>query len=88
MLDSALSPPALNLAARQAVFSDALLDAQHPRPTDVIGPAKGKKAEKRFAIYRNNVISGLTEALMAAYPTVLALVGEDFFRAMGPAPSS
>jgi hypothetical protein len=35
----------------------------------------------RLAVYRNNVVVGLVEALAAAYPAVRALVGERFFKA-------
>lgn len=72
------------LIVDQAAFSHGLLDADFPTPADVVGPAKGKKANKRYNVYRNNVIVGLTEALMAAYPVVNLLVGEEFFRAMTP----
>lgn len=37
---------------------------------------------KRFAVYRNNVIVSLVDALADSYPVVQALVGEEFFRAM------
>ncbi|MDI1343690.1 MAG: DNA-binding domain-containing protein, partial [Pseudolabrys sp.] len=40
---------------------------------------------KRFAVYRNNVVVGLTEALQANFPAVCRLVGEEFFRAMARA---
>ncbi|MDX9994773.1 MAG: DNA-binding domain-containing protein [Rhodocyclaceae bacterium] len=42
----------------------------------------GSDPEKRFAVYRNNVIVSLVDALADSYPVVQALVGEDFFRAM------
>lgn len=35
--------------------------------------------EERLEIYRNNTIIGLTDALAAAYPVVVRLVGQDFF---------
>lgn len=73
------------LHTAQGHFSRALLRPDLPKPDDVIGPAQGKQAIKRFSVYRNNVIASLTEALMAAYPTIAALVGEEFFRAMAPA---
>lgn len=37
---------------------------------------------RRFAVYRNNVIVGLVDALADTYPVAQALVGEAFFRAM------
>jgi hypothetical protein len=36
----------------------------------------------RFAIYRNNVASALTNSLRVRYPVVEQLVGREFFRAM------
>jgi hypothetical protein len=40
------------------------------------------EAERRFAVYRNNVAVSLTDALAARFPVILRLVGEAFFRAM------
>lgn len=68
------------MADRQTTFANALLDAAAPVPEGIIGPA-GRPASKRFGVYRNNVVVGLVEALMATYPVVLKLVGEAFFRA-------
>ncbi|SNY91582.1 Putative DNA-binding domain-containing protein [Cohaesibacter sp. ES.047] len=70
------------LTIQQKAFSDALLAPDLPIPSGVIGPSRMKKAQKRFGIYRNNVVSSLTEALAAAFPTIHQLVGDDFFRAM------
>ena len=42
----------------------------------------GSAPEKRFAVYRNNVVVGLVDALADSFPVTQALVGEDFFRAM------
>ncbi|WP_319568130.1 HvfC/BufC N-terminal domain-containing protein [Cohaesibacter marisflavi] len=71
-----------SLHTGQASFSSALIKPDHPTPEDVIGPKPEKKAQKRFGVYRNNVIVSLTEAMMASFPTIAALVGEDYFRAM------
>ncbi len=38
--------------------------------------------EKRFAVYRNNVVVGLIDALADSFPVIRELVGEEFFRAM------
>lgn len=62
-------------------FSDALLDPEQPTPAGIVGP-DGKKADKRFNVYRNNVTVSLTGALAEIYPAVHRLVGDDFFRAM------
>jgi hypothetical protein len=58
-----------------AEIGAALLAPERAVPTGLIRP-------ERFAVYRNNVVVGLIEALAAAYPAVLALVGERFFKAM------
>jgi len=65
----------------QASFGAALLDPDLPLPEGVIGP-RGKKAQKRFAVYRNNVTVSLINALADIFPAVQRLVGEDFFRDM------
>lgn len=70
------------LAHLQGGFSASLLDPERTAPIDIVGPTPEKKAIKRFAVYRNNVVVSLVEALMAAHPTVVELVGEEFFRAM------
>lgn len=65
----------------QREFAQALL-----RP-ETISPAglttwNGSDPQHRFAVYRNNVTVSLIDALAAAYPVVLRLVGEAFFREM------
>lgn len=65
----------------QSAFATALLQPDAPLPDGVVDP-KGKPAPKRFAVYQNNVIVSLTEALAASFPAVSALVGEEFFKQM------
>jgi hypothetical protein len=65
----------------QSAFTAAILDPARPAPKGLIGPG-GKAAGKRFDVYRNNVAVGLTDALLAAYPAVAKLVGDEFFTAM------
>lgn len=67
--------------AGQAGFAQALLDPSAPPPAGVRAPGGGPVG-KRFDVYRNNVVVSLAEALRAGFPTVEALVGEDFFKAM------
>lgn len=57
----------------EAEFAAALLDPAQPVRT---------RMPHRFAIYRNNVAVGLTEALRAGFPVVEKLVGPRFFAAM------
>jgi hypothetical protein len=64
-----------------AAFAPALLDPAQAAPAIVTGP-RGKKAGKRYAVYRNNVTVSLIEALAAIYPAVQRITGPDFFRAM------
>ena len=65
----------------QSSFAAALLNPDLPIPEGVVDP-EGRPAPKRFNIYRNNVTQGLGKSLEAGFPTVMALVGADFFRAM------
>lgn len=62
-------------------FARALLNPDLPVPQGLVGPQGGPVA-RRFAIYRNNVTHGLTEALEAGFPVLRKLVGEAFFAAM------
>lgn len=65
----------------QSAFGAALLDPDLPLPEGVVGP-RGKRANKRFAVYRNNVTISLINALAEIFPAILRLVGEEFFRNM------
>lgn len=62
--------------------SQAELAAALLQPTAAV---PGRLPPDRFAVYRNNVVAGLIEALAVAYPAVAALVGERFFRAVAAA---
>jgi hypothetical protein len=65
----------------QAAFAAALLDPELPVPTALTTRA-ANVPEKRFAVYRNNVIVGLVDALATRFPATSRLVSEEFFRAM------
>jgi hypothetical protein len=67
--------------ALQAEFATSLLRADRPAPQGLVVRA-GADPERRFAVYRNNVVVGLVRALEARFPVVKRLVGNDFFRAM------
>lgn len=69
------------LSDRLNTFGAAALNARLPMPDGLVGP-DGRPSPRRFAVYRNNVVVGLVQALRAAYPVVHRLVGDDFFRAM------
>ncbi|MEE9455084.1 MAG: DNA-binding domain-containing protein [Paracoccaceae bacterium] len=68
----------------QKDFCASLLDPNIAPPKGVIGP-HGRPAGKRFDVYRNNVVTSLTEALAAGFPVVHTLVGVEFFTAMAGA---
>ncbi len=65
----------------QQSFSLALADPGLPIPANVLG-RQGKPDIRRFSVYRNNVMVGLTDALRARFPVTERLVGEEFFRAI------
>lgn len=72
------------LAERLGGFAAALLDPTLAVPTGLVGPDR-MPSVKRFAVYRNNVVVGLIDALRANYPVVCRIVGEEFFQAMAHA---
>jgi hypothetical protein len=72
------------LADRQREFAAALLDPAHAVPPGLLGPDH-QRSPRRFAVYRNNVVVGLMDALAAAFPAVCRIVGEEFFRVMARA---
>ena len=73
-----------SLSEVQADFVAALLDPASPVPAGIVGPDDGP-AVRRFAVYRNNVVSGLGNAVAGSFPAVKRIVGEEFFRTMARA---
>lgn len=65
----------------QENFAGALLDADRPVP-DAVTSHTARAPQKRFAVYRNNVVAGLIAALRAQFPACERIVGEEFFAAM------
>ncbi len=65
----------------QLAFYNALRDADAPLPDGLL-TWNGSDPAPRFAIYRNNVMASLIDALADTYPVTLLLVGDEFFRAM------
>jgi hypothetical protein len=65
----------------QNFFNSALLNSAAALPAD-IRACNRVATSRRFAIYRNNVMVTLIDALADCYPVVNALVGEEFFRTM------
>lgn len=73
--------PATGPSPDTAAFSAGLLDPERAKPGQVTGP-RGKAAEKRYNVYRNNVTVSLIEALADIFPAVQKLTGENFFQTM------
>lgn len=62
-------------------FAKPLLDPDLPPPAGLKAWNDSDPAA-RYAVYRNNVVISLIDALADAFPVVRQLVGEDFFHAM------
>lgn len=63
----------------QSLFSTLLLDPEKPCPEGLVSP-NGKSDQKRFSVYRNNVVVGLSGALADIFPAILRLLGEEAFK--------
>lgn len=63
------------------IFADSLLSTKTACPAGLTTWNQSDPA-RRFAVYRNNVMVSLIDALADACPVTQALVGEEFFRAM------
>lgn len=62
-------------------FRSAVFDPAHDKPEEITGP-RGKKATKRFNVYRNNVVLSLVNVLVDYFPATGRITGDNFFRAM------
>lgn len=62
----------------QTDFAAALFDAGRRPPAGL----RAADTDERFAVYRNNVVHGLSRALAAGFPAIEAIVGAEFFAAM------
>jgi len=67
--------------SEQRHWAAALLDAQQGTPAGLV-TWNGSDPGRRFAVYRNNVMVSLVDALAQTFAVTQALVGEPFFRAM------
>ncbi|MBI6630752.1 HvfC/BufC N-terminal domain-containing protein [Pontibaca salina] len=61
-------------------FATGLIDGDVPQGVTAREP---DETAQRFAVYRNNVATSLTNALAKRFPVIKRLVGDDFFGAMG-----
>lgn len=68
-------------AASQTDFASALLDADRPVPARLTSHTS-RVPVKRFAVYRNNVVVGLVNALRSRFPATEKIVGREFFFAV------
>ena len=68
-------------AEMQAAFAEAIVDPRLPPPADVV-ECGGPGQRRGFAVYRNNSLVTLIDALQERFPVACRLVGEEFFRAM------
>jgi hypothetical protein len=62
----------------QGDFASALRDPDLAVPDDVTSHSSDVP-QKRFAVYRNNVMASLVGALEARFPATCKIVGKDFF---------
>ena len=69
------------LSTLQENFASALLNADRPVPGAVMSHT-ARVPQKRFAVYRNNVVVGLVAALRTQFPATEKIVGKEFFAAM------
>jgi len=65
----------------QALFARTLLNPEAPCPSGV-RTWNDSDPIARLAVYRNNVVSSLIDALADTFPVTQELVGPEFFRAM------
>jgi hypothetical protein len=64
-----------------AAFAEALLARDFDCPPG-LRTWNGSDPGTRFAVYRNNLVVSLVDALADTYPVVQEMVGVEFFRAM------
>lgn len=67
--------------SNHGMFAAALLARDSGCPAGLVA-WNGSDPDRRFAIYRNNVIVSLIDALVDTFPVTQELVGEEFFRGM------
>src|SRR5262245_33654800 len=68
-------------ATMQQNFAAALLNAEQAVPPGVTAHTNAPHG-RRFAVYRNNVMTGLIRAIKTRFPASERVVGDEFFTAM------
>ena len=68
-----------------AAFSAALRSSSSEAQACHYLQGSAEKNARRLAIYRGNVVAGVTQALTAHYPVIAQLVGEEFFTGLARA---
>ena len=71
----------LGLARSQRAFTAALFDPAAAAPA-FLRDASSMRAASAFAVYRNNVASSLINVLMARFPVIVRLIGDDAFHGL------
>lgn len=64
-----------------AAFAAAVLNPDAPPPPGLTSHS-GRGSVRRFEVYRNNVLSGLTRSLATRFAVCERIVGDEFFRAL------
>lgn len=72
------------MSVGQDAFAAALLAPGLAVPHG-LSDSEGRRAGKRFDVYRNNVVAGLTAALETAFPVIRKLVGTSNFAVLAGA---
>lgn len=73
------------LAGVQSLLSDALRRPARAKAAAPLFDGEPGRIEALIGVYRGNRIANALKALRAAYPVVAALVGDEFFEALGRA---
>ncbi|BDI06457.1 DNA-binding domain-containing protein [Sphaerotilus microaerophilus] len=76
-----MTPAIQDVQRSQAAWAQALLDPQLGAPTG-LRSWNGSDPAQRFALHRNNVVLGLSEALGEAFPVLRAHVGATAFEVL------
>ena len=68
----------MRMSQDQQIFSNAVLSPRAAVPNG-LHEGRGKAANRRFSIYRNNVMDSLIKALQTGFPVIAKLLGEQSF---------